>query len=208
MLVSLAGTALDAGLLGEAPYGRPSAGAVADAAAAVDAQLIVFSGDTPPTAAAVRAGMVRPPPRRGNQFVSSDASVRNESSPIALALELVASAAEGVGVTLPDSCPRVLYSTSGRPRNTLARCKRGCGQQWRPTAAVSTPLRPTWRSPPPAPTPPWTCWAPSAGGSGGLRRCRRGQRVLHDLLQSCRGLLPALRGRRTTDLCDRLCRRL
>lgn len=103
MLVSLAGTALDAGLLGEAPYGRPSAGAVADAAAAFEAQLITFSGDTPPTAAAVRAGIVRPPPRRGNQFVSSDASVRNESSPIALALELVASAVEGVGVTLPDS---------------------------------------------------------------------------------------------------------
>lgn len=101
MLVTLAGFALDAGLLGETPAGATAASAVADAAAAFEAQLIAFAGKSPPTAAAVRADVALWAHAVDDQLVASQALVRNATSPIALVLELVASAMEGVGVTPP-----------------------------------------------------------------------------------------------------------
>lgn len=107
MLVSLAGTASDAGLLGDTPVGSSAATAVAELAAAFESQLIAYSNQRPPNDSSIRAGLVTGAQRFDvDTFVGSQlglqASVRdaNRSS---LVQELVALMVDGVGLTLPAS---------------------------------------------------------------------------------------------------------
>eukprot|EP00170_Pyropia_yezoensis_P003185 contig_13352_g3192 len=108
LLLAMAGTAVEAGLLPPtASGGKMAAEEVAAAAAAFEARLVNYSGVAPMTAAAVKAGKASLADAffliDSRRLATSRAAVGPPGNPIRLVEALVSAVTEDVGVTLPGN---------------------------------------------------------------------------------------------------------